>query len=109
MYPDERSLVSKLKDEPFALVGVNSDPAERYRSVVEKGEVTWPSFWDGGHTQGPIATKWAVWGWPTIYILDHEGIIRAKGLRGAQMEEEVKRLLQEMRGTVEGGGGGAEE
>ena len=25
MYPHERSLVKKLKDQPFALIGVNSD------------------------------------------------------------------------------------
>ena len=35
MYPNERSLVSRLADEPFALVGVNSDPAEDYRAAIE--------------------------------------------------------------------------
>ena len=98
MYPDERSLVSRLKDQPFALVGVNSDTDERYRLAVEREEITWPSFWDGGTTQGPIATKWSVWGWPTIYVLDHEGIIRARNVRGKKLEEVVDRLLEEMRG-----------
>ena len=26
MYPHERSLVEEMKDKPFALIGVNSDP-----------------------------------------------------------------------------------
>ena len=98
MYPHERSLVSKLQDEPFALVGVNSDPADDYRSAIEKENITWPSFWDGGSTGGPIAIKWGVFGWPTIYIIDHEGIIREKNKRGDAMEEVVDRLLEEMRG-----------
>lgn len=33
MYPHERSLVEKLKDEPFAIIGVNSD-----EDVVKLGE-----------------------------------------------------------------------
>jgi len=97
MYPHERSLVERLKDEPFTIVGVNSDPAERYREAIAKENITWPSFWDGGDTSGPIATKWGVRGWPTIYIIDHEGIIREKNKRGEAMDEVVDRLLAEMK------------
>ncbi|MGD2123881.1 MAG: redoxin domain-containing protein [Gemmatimonadota bacterium] len=96
MYPHERSLVSRLADEPFALVGVNSDPAEEYRAAIEKEEITWPSFWDGGSTNGPISTKWVVFGWPTLYVIDHEGIIRGKNMRGEELDEIVDELLAEM-------------
>ena len=98
MYPHERSLVSRLAEEPFALVGVNSDPADEYREAIEKEEISWPSFWDGGSTDGPISTKGGIWGWPTIFILDHEGIIRGKNERGEAMDEIVAQLLEEMRG-----------
>ena len=98
MYPHERSLVSRLAEEPFALVGVNSDPVEKYHAAIEREEITWPSFWDGGSTDGPISTKWGVFGWPTIYILDHEGVIRAKNKREEAMDEVVDQLLEEMRG-----------
>jgi len=97
MYPHERSLVERLKDEPFALVGINSDPEEAYREAVERESISWPSFWDGGDTYGPIATKWNVWGWPTTYVLDHEGIIRYKNVRGEDIDMVVDRLLAEMK------------
>ncbi len=97
MYPHERSLVARLKDEPFTILGVNSDPADNYRDAIERENITWPSFWDGGDTSGPIATKWGVRGWPTLYIIDHEGIIRDKGKRGEAMDEVVDRLLAEMK------------
>ncbi len=97
MYPHERSLVERLKDEPFTIVGVNSDPAEKYRDAIVRENITWPSFWDGGDTSGPIATKWGVRGWPTIYIIDHLGIIRDKNKRGEEMDEVVDRLLAEMK------------
>jgi len=37
-------------------------------------------WWDGGSTSGPIASSWNVEGWPTLYILDHKGVIRHKFL-----------------------------
>lgn len=97
MFPHERSLVSRLENEPFALVGMNSDPMEDYYDAVEREELNWSHFWDGGDTRGPISTKWGVRGWPTIYILDHEGIIRDKNKRGEKMDEVVDQLLAEMK------------
>ena len=97
MYPHERSLVERLKDEPFTILGVNSDPAENYRAAIERENITWPSFWDGGSTGGPIARAWGVSGWPTIYFIDHEGIIRDMNKRGEEMDAVVDRLLAEMK------------
>ena len=34
-----------------------------------------------GSTRGAIPTRWNVSGWPTIYVLDHNGVIRAKNVR----------------------------
>ena len=79
MYPHERSLVDTLRNEPFTILGVNSDPPEVYRTAVEANGITWPSFFDGGTTGGPIATRWGIHLWPTVFILDHEGVIRAVG------------------------------
>jgi hypothetical protein len=62
---------------------------------MDKENVTWRQFMDGT-TSGPIATKWNVRTWPTIYILDHKGVIRFKNLRGPQMEEAVEKLLAEL-------------
>ncbi|RMH03805.1 MAG: TlpA family protein disulfide reductase [Planctomycetota bacterium] len=97
MYPHERSLVQKLADKPFALVGVNSDESpQRLRQAMEKNDITWPSFFDGGMIGGPIATRWRVTGWPTIYVLDADGVIRARDLRGEALAEKVLELLKEI-------------
>ena len=99
MYPHERSLVERLAGKPFALVGINSDPKDRLRSAMEENNITWRSFWDGGSTGGPIATKWNVSGWPTIYVVDAKGVIRFKNVRGEAMDEAVDALLAEISGT----------
>ncbi len=97
MYPHERSLVKRLADEPFALIGVNSDrDKEVLRKRMVEENITWRSFWNGGSTSGPISTRWNVSGWPTIYVIDHEGRIRFKGVRGEAMDRAVDSLLEEM-------------
>lgn len=98
MIPHERTLVKRLADQPFTLLGINSDPADVYREKRVAMEVTWPSFWDGGTTRGPIASQWGVSGWPTIYVLDHLGRIRFKGVREERMDQAVDQLLAELRG-----------
>ncbi len=97
MYPHERSLVKRLAGEPFALLGINSDQdREALKTVMKEEEITWRSWWDGGSTSGPIASQWNVQGWPTIYVLDAEGVIRFKNVRGEKMDEAVDTLLAEI-------------
>jgi hypothetical protein len=98
MYPHERSLVKKLEKRPFALIGINSDPdREGLKPVLEKEQITWRSFWNGPKgTGGPISAAWRVRGWPTIYVLDATGTIRARDVRGEAMDREVDTLLAEL-------------
>jgi hypothetical protein len=96
MYPHERSLVKRLEGKPFALLGINSDPKERLRQAMKRENITWRSWWDGGNTRGPIAKAWNVKGWPTIYVLDHKGVIRYREVRGKSMDEAVDTLLKEI-------------
>lgn len=96
MIPHERSLVKKLENRPFALIGVNSDSSlDKLKEAVEKEQITWRSFFDGGSTNGPIATAWNVTGWPTIYVLDANGVIRHKNLRGDALEAAIVALVEE--------------
>jgi thiol-disulfide isomerase/thioredoxin len=95
MYPHERRLVTRLEGRPFALVGVNCDEGRaEARRVVTKEKLNWKSWWDGG-TERKISTPWQVTAYPTIYVLDHKGVIRYKGVRGQQLDAAVDYLLKE--------------
>jgi hypothetical protein len=103
MYPHERSLVKKMEGKPFALIGVNSDGSpEQLRMVIAKENMTWRSFFDGPGTDGPIATKWNVQGWPTLYVVDHRGVIRHRWL-GSPGEQVMDRALEELVQRAEAG------
>jgi len=98
MYPYERSLVQKHGKRPFAIVGVNSDEdLDALQSRMETEGITWPSFWNGpAGTSGPIAAPWNVRTWPTIYVLDHKGTIRAKNPSLAELGPLLDLLLAEV-------------
>ena len=100
MYPHERSLVKRLADAPFALIGVNSDAdKDALRPRMAEENITWRSFWNGPKgTGGPISESWNVQSWPTIYVLDQNGVIRFKNVRGEAMDKAVDTLLAEMAG-----------
>ena len=102
MYPHERSLVQEWKDKPFVVVGVNSDQdlaQLKPRMVAE--QITWRSFWNGAQgTEGPIAKDWHVSGWPTVYVIDHEGVIRHKSHNGPGLDETLRECLAKAEAAV---------
>ena len=103
MYPHERSLVKKMETKPFALIGVNSDTDRNaLKETLKKESITWRSFWNGPEgTGGPISTKWNVEGWPTLYVLDHKGVIRHKWLGSPPdkvLDEAIEKLVKEAEG-----------
>ncbi len=100
MYPHERSLVKRLANQPFVLIGINSDPKARLRTAMKNNNITWRSFWDGGKTGGPIASAWGVRSWPTIYVVDDRGVIRYKNVRGPKMDVAVETLLKQATVTL---------
>jgi hypothetical protein len=73
--------------------------------VLEEEQITWRSFWNGPEgTGGPISSKWNVSGWPTLYVIDHEGVIRAKG--HSFDEDLVDELVAEAAGSGDDEQGG---
>ena len=97
MYPHERSLVKRLEKKPFALLGINSDhDREGLKKTLKEENITWRSWWNGGSTNGPIATRWNVQSWPTVYVLDAKGVIRYKDVREKSLDEAVDALLKEL-------------
>src|SRR5438876_12133715 len=97
MYPDERSLVKRMEGKPFVLIGVNSDKDRTtLKQAMADENITWRSFWNGGSTGGPISTEWKVDGWPTLYFIDHHGIIRHKDIHNPkEMDDALDALVKE--------------
>jgi Thioredoxin-like len=75
MYAHERSLVKRLENKPFVLLGVNTDSSrDELKRAIADNKLTWCSWWDG--PGGPIVRKWGIQGFPTMILIDHKGNVR---------------------------------
>ena len=104
MFPHERSLVARLKDQPFVILGVTSDPKEKLRAVIQREKMTWRSWCNGEDEKTMISAQWNVTGWPTLYLLDHHGVIHRKWVGApdeAELNAAVDRLLTKTESTGE--------
>jgi hypothetical protein len=96
--------VTHLKDKPFALVGIHVGglDSKELKKVMETNKLTWRSFVDAGNAgAGPIATKWNLTSTPTLYVIDHKGVIRYKW-GGAPGERLVDAALDKLIKAVPG-------
>jgi len=92
MYPHERSLVERMADRPFALLGVNTDDdLSELRRVIQRERINWRSWWDGG--DGQIVSAWGVQSFPTLYLIDHHGVIRYQNPRGGDLDAAIEELV----------------
>jgi thiol-disulfide isomerase/thioredoxin len=97
--PHERSLSERLKDKPFAIVGVNGDTPKELAKALRKTPVPWRSFKDKGTGKKAITEDWKILAWPTLYLVDHQGIIRKRWIGAPPNEEldrEIEKLVQEV-------------
>jgi hypothetical protein len=71
------------------------------RRVVEQHQITWRTFWSGPKGWfADIPAAWNVRSIPTVYVLDHKGVIRSKKARGPVLD----RLIEELVAQAEAAG-----
>ena len=119
--PHEKALVERMNGRPFVLIGVNGDNDRgKAKTVSAKEGVNWRSFWPGGAKRG-IPLEWGVSMWPTVYVIDDNGVIRDNGLvyfaeihesktpdktiesLVAEVEKATKLLCRKPGGSIKGG------
>jgi len=89
--------VKRLAQQPFVLLGVNSDrDREALKKTMADEEITWRSWWDEGNIEGPIHTAWQIQERPAIHILDGKGVIRYRNIPDDQVDQAVDGLLAEL-------------
>ena len=94
MYGHERSLVNSMKGRPFALLGVNTDKNIGIaKTAIAENELNWRSWYDG--QGGSIVRQFQIRSFPTILILDHNGLIRFKNIRGTTLDTAIEELVSD--------------
>jgi len=98
MIPHEREMVRTMEKKPFALISISVDTEKQTLvDFLDKEPMPWTHWWENGE-KNPVAKKYRVRGFPTIYVLDHLGVIRHKwvGSPGAEkMDKAVADLVKD--------------
>ncbi len=92
--PKEQHLIETYKERPFALLGVCCDETiDKAQKTATEHKMNWPCWFDGQN--GPIARDLNVLQWPTIYVLDKDGIVVAKDLHGDELDKKIAQLMED--------------
>ena len=100
-----------MENKPFALIGVNTNgyTSEKLKEVMDKEKLNWRSYADTKAEKtgvfGPISAAWNLQGTPTLFIVDHQGVIRYRWLGGptsAAIDHALEKLIKEAEGGTQG-------
>ena len=84
----------KYKDKGFDILGVSLDQnKEKWLQAIEKDNLTWTHVSDLKGWQNEVAKKYGVSSIPFNVLVDKDGKVLAKGLRGAALEAKLAEIF----------------
>ncbi|MCA9171290.1 MAG: TlpA family protein disulfide reductase [Planctomycetales bacterium] len=94
LVPAENKLIEHFKTKPFALMGVNGDDSvDSAIQAADEHDVHFRSWWDDPANHMTIVERYHVTSWPTVFVVDQNGVIRNKNLFGSDLQDAVDHLL----------------
>lgn len=92
--PNVIKAYEKYHDKGMEIVGISLDNEEdALRAFMKKNKMTWQQYFDGKGWQNRLAVKYGVNSIPATYLLDKEGKIIAKDLRGEELVAQLEKAL----------------
>ncbi len=92
--PNVVRMYDKFKDKGFSIYGVSLDKdMNLWRAAIKKDNLTWMHGSDLKYWNSAVAQTYGVSAIPATFLLDKEGKIIAKNLRGASLESKLSELL----------------
>ena len=94
--PNLVRLYNRMNDKGLEIIGVSLDrnKASWERAIADDG-LQWNHVSNLQYWSDPIAKLYGVRSIPAAFVLDREGKIVAKNLRGAQLDAKIEELLQD--------------
>lgn len=93
--PNVVAAFQKYKDKGFTVLGVSlDDKKDKWIAAIEKDNLTWPHVSDLKGWKNEAAQAYGINSIPANLLLDKEGKIVAKNLRGADLEAKLAELIR---------------
>ena len=96
--PNVVALYNEFHDKGLNIIGVSldrEDQKEKWLEAIATDKLTWTQVSNLQFWQDPIAKQYSVQSIPATFLLDANGKIVAKNLRGSELKAKVAELLAE--------------
>jgi thiol-disulfide isomerase/thioredoxin len=92
--PNVLATYRKYHDKGFEIIGISLDQDQaKLISFTKSMNMSWPQFYDGKVWQNKLAVKYGIESIPATFLLDGEGKIIGKDLRGEELPAAVAGAL----------------
>lgn len=94
--PNVVNVYNKYHSKGLNIISVSLDKAgqeQRWKQAIEKDQMDWYHVSNLQFWQDPIARAYGIRSIPATYLLDENGVIIAKNLRGAALGKKMEELL----------------
>lgn len=92
--PNVVRVYNQYKDKGFEIFGVSLDrDKQQWLDAIKQDGLTWKHGSELQFWQSSFVPAYSLDGIPMTYLLDENGIIIAKGLRGAELEARLKEIF----------------
>jgi thiol-disulfide isomerase/thioredoxin len=92
--PNVLKTYEKHHPKGFEIIGVSLDQdKEKLMTFAKDKEMTWQQFFDGKGWGNKLAVKYGIQSIPATFLLDGEGKILGKNLRGEELEQAVAKAV----------------
>ncbi|WP_299336315.1 TlpA disulfide reductase family protein [uncultured Psychroserpens sp.] len=98
--PNVVKIYNKYHDKGLEIIGVSldgnsrqGDPKAAWLKAIEQDQLTWNQVSNLKYFSDPVARAYNIRSIPATFILDENGIIVAKNLRGAALETQIANML----------------
>ena len=93
--PNVIKIYSKFKNKGFEIYGVSLDQdKEKWMEAITKDGINWPQVSDLKYLDNVAARIYNVQGIPYTVLIDKDGKIIAKNLRGQELEKKIAEVLK---------------
>ena len=94
--PNVLRIHEKFNKKGFEIIGISLDSDRAaFDKYIKSNGMSWPQYFDGRGWQNGVAEMYKVRAIPATYLIDRQGKIRYRSLRGAELERAVEMLLAE--------------
>jgi thiol-disulfide isomerase/thioredoxin len=95
--PHMHAIAKNFQGQPLVILSVSLDSDElKWKDFIEKNEMTWLHYRDGGFT-GPIARMFSVQAIPHTFTIDADGVLQDEHIGDGSIEGKLKKLVSHAR------------